>query len=145
MSVAAIVLIDTDPTGELAAELESIAPCLVHRIDAVDRSVPLICSEISALDPVSPLLIVTNAQDASILPGIALAQRAAHRKIAGTVLIEPGKVAISESWPESPVFVTISDSAPDRVAAALRGWGLLSAKSVAEKARAIVNVATSVE
>lgn len=145
MPVTTIVLIDADPTGELAAELEASVPFFVHRVNAVDRSVPLICNEISALDPVSPLLIVTNAKDASILPGIALAQRAAHRRIAGTVLVEPEKVSTSESWPESPVFVTFSDSAPDRVAAALRGWGLLSAKSVAEKARAIVNVATSVE
>ena len=145
MPVTTIVLIDADPTGELAAELEASAPFFVHRINAVDRSVPLICNEISALDPVSPLLIVTTAKDASILPDIALAQRAAHRRIAGTVLVEPEKVLTSESWPESPVFVTISDSAPDRVAAALRGWGLLSAKSVAEKVRAIVNVATSVE
>ena len=145
MSVTTIVLIDADPTGELAAELEASEPFFVHRINAVDRSVPLMCNEISALDPVSPILIVTNTPDASILPGIALAQRAAHRRIAGTVLVEPEKISTSESWPDSPVFVTISDSAPDRVAAALRGWGLLSAKSVAEKARAILTVATSVE
>ncbi len=145
MPVTTIVLIDADPTGELAAELEASAPFIVHRIDAVDRSVPLICSEISVLDPVSPLLIVTNAQDASILPGIALAQRAAHRKIAGTVLIEPGKVAIGESWPESPVFVTVSVAAPDRVTAALRGWTVTAAETIADQARVIVTAATSVE
>ncbi len=145
MSVTTIVLIDADPTGELAAELEASAPFFVHRINAVDKSVPVICNEISGLDPVSPLLIVTNAQDASILPGIALAQRAAHRRIAGTVLVEPEKVSTSESWPESPVFVTISDSAPDRVAAALRGWNVLAAKTIADQARAIINAATTVE
>ena len=145
MSVTTIVLIDADPTGELAAELEACAPFFVHRINAVDRSVPLICSEISALDPVSPLLIVTNAADASILPGIALAQRAAHRRIAGSVLIEPVQVSTSESWPESPVFVTTSEAAPDRVAAALRGWNVLAAETIADQVRTIINAATSVE
>jgi hypothetical protein len=145
VSVTTIVLIDASPTGELAAELEASAPFIVHRINAVDRSVPLMCNEISALDPISPLLIVTNATDASILPGIALAQRAAHRRIAGSVLIEPVQVSTSESWPESPVFVTTSVAAPDRVAAALRGWNVLRAETIDDQVRAIINAATSVE
>lgn len=142
--MATILLIDADPDGSLAAELEALAPCLVHHVVSRDGSVPMICAGINALDPVAPLLIVTAIPDASILPGIALAQRAAHRRIEGYVLIAPIRVTTGDTWPEAPVFVTTSTDVPDSVGAGLRGWTVIAAESTRDQAAAIITAASSV-
>lgn len=142
--MATILLIDADLDGSLTAELEALAPCLVHHVVSTDGSVPTICARITALDPVAPLLIVTALPDASILPGIALAQRAAHRRIEGYVLIAPTRVTTGDTWPEAPVFVTSSSAVPDSVGAALRGWTVVAAESARDQAEAIITAVSSV-
>jgi len=116
----------------------------VHHVSAANGAVPLICAAITALDPVAPLMIVTAVPDASILPGIALAQRAAHRRVEGYVLIEPTRVTTNDVWPETPVFVTTSAATPDSVGAALRGWTVVAADSTQDQAAAIVSAVSSV-
>lgn len=142
--MAAILLIDADPGGALAAELEALAPCLVHHVVSTDGAVPVICASINSLDPVAPLLIATALPDASILTGVALSQRAAHRRVEGYVLIDPVRVTTGDSWPEAPVFVTTSSHAPDSVGAALRGWTVVTAESISDQAAAIIAAASSV-
>lgn len=142
--MATILLIDDHPDDALATDLEAAASCLVHRIPAHGLTVPMICAEINAIDPVAPLLIACTVADASILPAIALAQRAAHRRIEGYVLIEPIRVATGDNWPEAPVFVTTSLTSPDAVGARLRGWTIVPADTVIDQVNCIINAVTSV-
>lgn len=77
------------------------------------------CAAISALAPASPLVIVAFGSDALLLPAVALAQRAAHRRVVGYLLVEPALPPGSDTWPDAPVTV-LGDSPDPQVR--LRGW-----------------------
>ena len=87
------------------------------------------CAAISALRPAPPLTIVAFGSDALLLPAVALAQRAAHRRVSGYLLVEPALPPGSDTWPDAPV--TVLDDAPDPQVR-LRGWTPVPLSTAAE-------------
>jgi hypothetical protein len=81
-----------------------------------------VCAAIAALAPTPPLAIVAFGTDALLLPAVALAQRAAHRRVSGYLLVEPALPPGSDTWPDAPV--TVLDDAPGPQVR-LRGWTAL--------------------
>lgn len=80
-----------------------------------------VCAEITRLAPTPPLVIVAAGPLASLVPSIALAQRAARRQVLAYVLIDPEYPAVSEGWPDARVHVLGSPEF-DLHIAELRGW-----------------------
>lgn len=87
------------------------------------------CAAISALAPTPPLAVVAFGSDALLLPAVALAQRAAHRRVAGYLLVEPALPPGSDTWPDAPVTV-LDDAADPQVG--LRGWTALPLSAAAQ-------------
>ena len=87
-----------------------------------------ICAAINREDPASPITLMAFGPTALLLPSIAVAQRAAHRRVMEYVLVEPEVPPVSEAWPDAPVTVfTDGESSP----AALRGWTVLPTSDLA--------------
>ena len=80
-----------------------------------------VCAEITRLAPTPPLVIVAVGELATLLPAVALAQRAARRQVLAYVLIDPEYPAVSEGWPDARVHVLGSPGVELRTAE-LRGW-----------------------
>lgn len=80
-----------------------------------------LCAEIHRHRPAGPLVFIVEAELAQVLPNIALAQRTAHRAVAGYVLINPDLGPPSLDWPDAPVLV-LGDTPTARRNAELRGW-----------------------
>ena len=80
-----------------------------------------VCAEITRLAPTPPLVIVAVGELATLLPAVALAQRAARRQVLAYVLIDPKYPAVSEGWPDARVYVLGSPGVELRTAE-LRGW-----------------------
>ncbi len=80
-----------------------------------------VCAEITRLAPTPPLVIVAVGELATLLPAVALAQRAARRQVLAYVLIDPEYPAVSEGWPDARVHVLGSPEVELRTAE-LRGW-----------------------
>ena len=96
----------------------------VPLVSSAPRSV-IVCAQIHQYAPPAPLVIVTHGSLVELLPSIALAQRTAHRTIAGYVVIDPVMGAPTLDWPDAPVLV-ISDDAKVQRDAALRSWRVSS-------------------
>jgi hypothetical protein len=104
------------------------------------RYIARVSLTITATDPVVPLVLVAHGAAGPLLPGVSLAQRAAHRPIAGFVFVDadlPRRGAhdhaapedtlpTAPDWPEAPCgyLRTHSDHthAEARREAQLRGW-----------------------
>ena len=89
------------------------------------------CAAIASIAPTPPLLIVADGARALLLPAVALAQRSAHRRVRGYLLLEPELPAVTDSWPDAPVAIATDD--PEGwlgVQARLRGWELISRAQV---------------
>jgi len=80
-----------------------------------------VCAEITRLAPTPPLVIVAVGDLATLLPAVALAQRAARRQVLAYVLIDPDYPPVSEGWPDARVYVLASPGVDLRTAE-LRGW-----------------------
>lgn len=80
------------------------------------------CAAIAAARPKAPLLVVALADGAGLVPAVALAQRTAHRAIAGYVLVEPDGDPSAPDWPDAPVLVIAAAGSEALRRAALRGW-----------------------
>lgn len=80
-----------------------------------------VCAEITRLAPTPPLVIVAVGDLATLLPAVALAQRAARRQVLAYVLIDPDYPPVSEGWPDVRVYV-LGSSGVDLRTAELRGW-----------------------
>ena len=92
----------------------------VPLVSSAPRSV-IVCAQIHQYAPLAPLIIVTHGALVELLPSIALAQRTAHRSVAGYVLIDPVMGAPTLDWPDAPVLVISEDPKTQRDAA-LRSW-----------------------
>lgn len=104
-----------------AAGLDGIA---VTRVSPASGEAPLaarVCAEITRLAPTPPLVIVAVGHLASLLPAVALAQRAARRQVLAYVLLDPVYPAVSEGWPDARVHV-LGSPGVDLRTAELRGW-----------------------
>ena len=80
-----------------------------------------ICAAISAEPRDQPLTIVAFGRSALHLPSVALAQRAAHRRVREYLLVDPQTPAVTDGWPDAHVSV-FSDG--DQTQARLRGWSI---------------------
>ncbi|TDB79272.1 hypothetical protein E1264_35720 [Actinomadura sp. KC216] len=122
--------------------LDVIAPDVPD--DTGPRYIARVSLTITATDPVPPLALAAHGTAGPLLPGIALAQRAAHRPIAGYVFIDAdlprpprhdhespqNDVPMPPDWPEAPCGYLRTHA--DRTAssghdqaireARLRGW-----------------------
>lgn len=89
-----------------------------------ESSVPLMCQAISNLwadrGGADFVFFIARESAAGQLPAIALAQRTAHRRVAGYLLVEADAPASSDAWPDAPVVAFTSD--PNARPLSLRGW-----------------------
>lgn len=88
-----------------------------------------ICAAINADPPEGPMTIVAFGEAALMLPAVALAQRAAHRRVREYVLVDPRIPAVSDGWPDAHVTVFSDD---DQAEARLRGWAIAPMSSLSE-------------
>ncbi len=87
------------------------------------------CLGIATADPDPPLTIVAFGDVTLLLPAIALAQRAAHRRVIEYVLVDPRLPDVTDSWPDARVTVfTDREGGPER----LRGWPVRERQAIAE-------------
>lgn len=80
-----------------------------------------ICGYIQSMAPDVPMLVIAPAPSLGCLPAIALAQRTAHRMIAGYLLIDPADPPVGPDWPDARVDVIVAVQEIPRWMA-LRGW-----------------------
>jgi hypothetical protein len=80
---------------------------------------------ISELAPVPPLTVVAFGVAAQALPQIAVAQRAAHRRVAEYVLVDPVLPTVNDAWPNAPVTVIGEPTSEASLQGRLRGWTVL--------------------
>jgi hypothetical protein len=125
----------TDEGGPALDVPGDVTITLPH-ISTSPRSV-LACAAIHELDPPAPLVIITHGALLDLLPSIALAQRTAHRAIAGYVLVDPQIEAPMPDWPDAPVLVISADEGIQR-AARLRNWRVGQNTDVTDAVRAFV-------
>ena len=102
---------------------------------ADSRRVALLAQWANRELPAGPVVWVAHGQSARLLPGLAFAQRAAHRTIVGYVLVDAPSPAPSLEWPDAPVTWVHTASAPDAVAkgalsAELRGFRVVGTDDV---------------
>jgi hypothetical protein len=108
------------------------------------RYVARVSLTITATDPATPLVLVAHGTAGPLLPGVALAQRAAHRPVRGYVFIDAdlprplrhdhdapqNDVPMPPDWPEAPCGylwthsdrIGSSDHAQAAREARLRNW-----------------------
>lgn len=100
--------------GEPLGEWSSLTP----------TSVPATCLALAQLSeqhaPGHGLFLIVRGENAHILPAIALAQRSAHRRVWGYLLVDADPPASTDSWPDAPVVAFTSD--PEVRPVSLRGW-----------------------
>ncbi|NVI88949.1 hypothetical protein [Actinomadura sp. BRA 177] len=107
------------------------------------RYIARVSLTITATDPVVPLVLVAHGAAGPLLPGLSLAQRAAHRPIAAFVFVDADlprrgqhdhaapedTLPTAPDWPEAPCgyLRTHSDGthAEARREAHLRGWQVI--------------------
>lgn len=103
-------------------ELEHLGTQAV--IPDADDSIPLIartCAAITRLAPAPPLVIVAVGEWATLLPGIAMAQRAARRMVRAYILVDPVMPEVGEQWPDARVHA-FGRREFDLRTCELRGW-----------------------
>ncbi|MFI0354529.1 hypothetical protein [Actinomadura sp. 9N407] len=134
--------------GDLPEALRTAGPDVIAPdvpAEAGMRYVARASLEIAAAVPSEPLVLVAHGGAGPLLPAIALAQRAAHRKISGYVFIDAAfprtaglhdhaapEVAVPPDWPEAPCgYLRTSAAEPAEAAdrsvreARLRGWPVI--------------------
>lgn len=89
------------------------------------------CAAIAADRPSTPLLIVALADGSGLVPAVALAQRTAHRAIAGYVLVDPDADPTAPDWPDARVLVIAQAGSDALRRAGLRGWDVVEASAPA--------------
>ncbi|GLW64870.1 hypothetical protein Arub01_31140 [Actinomadura rubrobrunea] len=162
MTPGTIVLLHTphataDMWGDLPEALRS------HGLDVVapdvqgedgTRYVARASLIIAATAPTAPLVLVGHGAAGPLLPGVALAQRAAHRKIGAYVFVDADLprpltdghgLPMPPDWPEAPCGYLRTRSARDehdRAAreARLRGWPVVEQTPPTDVAQAFTQL-----
>jgi hypothetical protein len=130
--LGSIVLV-TEEGGPPVDVASDVTVTLPH-ISTSPRSV-LACAAIHRKAPPAPLVIVTHGALLDLLPSIALAQRTAHRAVAGYILIDPVIGAPLPDWPDAPVL-TISSNEQVQREARLRNWRVSDASNISDAVQA---------
>lgn len=109
------LLLDGDHLIDTGFQAVDITP-----VDGPDAALATrVCAAIGMAAPHPPLVIVALGSSALLLPAVALAQRAAHRRVAQYVLVDPVLPDATDSWPDARVIVFTDDPGPLPI---LRGW-----------------------
>ncbi|WP_242911040.1 hypothetical protein [Actinomadura terrae] len=124
----------------IAPDVADVGPGYVARVSLI----------ITATGPDVPLVLVAHGDAGPLLPGVALAQRAAHRMVGGYVFVDaalprPQDDRIPPDWPEAPCgyLRTQADrsasSGHDQAVkeARLRGWAVVEHEPPAAVAQAL--------
>lgn len=149
-STATVVMLpseDTERTAVLEALRSQGATVIDVDVDLTSADpAPLsvrVCAAIISAQPEPPLLIVAFADAAHLMPAVALAQRTAHRAVAGYVLIDPETDPSAPEWPDAPVLVVATDAnSPGLNRARLRGWSMSTVESSTQLANRVIAAAT---
>jgi hypothetical protein len=83
-----------------------------------------VCGAIHEADPLVPLHVVVFGASVGLLPAVALAQRAARRRVVEYVIVGPDIPTVTETWPDAPVSVYVAAVSPAATHARLRGWSV---------------------
>ena len=111
-------------------------------VSAAPMSV-LICAQLHELDPLGPLVVLAPASSVDFLPAVALAQRAAHRRVAAYYLIDPHTDPTGPEWPDAPVYlIQLTGTTISRLPE-LRGWQEIRTNGIDELAAVLVSNADS--
>lgn len=78
-----------------------------------------VCAALATLDPAPPLVLVAFGSSAELLPAVARAQHAAHRRVVDYLLVDAPIPPVSDAWPDAPVTLFTDEDVPQ---ATLRGW-----------------------
>ncbi|MCW2901306.1 MAG: hypothetical protein JWO67_3571 [Streptosporangiaceae bacterium] len=129
---------------------------LVPQIEGGDRPpyagryVAQAALQIAECAPAHPLVLVAHGAAGPLLPAIAAAQRAAHRRVAGYLFIDAELPAAgAQDWPDAPCGYLHTSSEHDREArqARLRDWPVVArgpgdpgAEGTAEAVRELIAV-----
>jgi len=153
---------DAESWGDLPEILRS------HGLDVVTpdvretghRYIARVSLIIAAADPATPLVLVAHGAAGRLLPGVALGQRAAHRRVGGYAFVDAdlprpmhlpeegssdGELPMPPDWPDAPCgyLRTHSDrdgsSGHDEAVreARLRGWPVIEHEPPATVAQAL--------
>ncbi|TDC38515.1 hypothetical protein E1281_39125 [Actinomadura sp. KC345] len=129
------------------------------------RYIARVSLTVTATDPVAPLVLIAHGAAGPLLPGIALAQRAAHRPVGGYVFVDADlprpmhlhgegspheELPMPPDWPEAPCgyLRTHSDragpSGHDEAVreARLRGWPVTEHEPPAAVAQSLSELVT---
>lgn len=121
-------------------DLATIPPDLPERI-AEARRVALTALWLNAAQVSEPIVVVAFGPDARLLPALALAQRSAHRRVTGYVIVDGDAPAPSNEWPDAPVWWVLTAQAPvelgeKMLTARLRGFEVVEGTALAAIAAA---------
>ena len=116
MVATVVVLPDTEWAGRA-----DVLAGVTGGVDVQGASATQMCADLLRVQPESPLVVVAHGSACAVLPAIALAQRAAHRRVDAYVVVEPHAPASTDTWPDAPVLAVTNDDHTARLAA-LRGW-----------------------
>lgn len=108
------------------ADRDAIVAGVPDTIDVQGATATEMCADLLRRDLEPPLVVVAHGAACAALPAVALAQRTAHRRVAGYVLIDPDAPSSSDTWPDAPVAVVTSDTQIARMST-LRGWSVSDA------------------
>jgi hypothetical protein len=134
-AVKAALAAQARPPARAGAAPECTAICLEpddgpEAPDASRRQaawVARVAVALSVAGPAGPILLVLRGDTGALAPHLCLTQRAAHRQVAGYVLVDadcpPPGTEVSD-WPDAPVAYVASPDAPQGAAehARRRGW-----------------------
>ena len=131
MSIGSLVLLPSGQTLDRVTFVDRLVDGPWSFLD-VDLSLsdraPLptrVCGYIQSRSPSEPMLVIAPAPSIHCLPAIALAQRTAHRLIAGYLLIDPADAPVGPDWPDARVDVIAQAEEISRWIE-LRGWQLMT-------------------
>jgi len=82
-----------------------------------------VCAAIREPGGSTPLVVLAPPASTAIVPAVALAQRTAHRRVLGYVLVNPADDPTGGDWPDAPVEVVDTGDGVAANRARLRGWG----------------------
>lgn len=112
--------------------LPEVAPIPTHLPETIAdaRRVALTAMWLNAANVAEPIVVVAFGADARLLPAMALAQRSAHRRVTGYVIIDGVAPAPTNDWPDAPVWWVLTPHGPTELAekaltARLRGFEVI--------------------
>ena len=129
----ATVVVLPDPEW---ADRDRIIGGVAGAIDVHGDSATEMCADLLRHAPQQPLVIVARGGACAALPAVALAQRTAHRRVGGYLLVDPKPPAGTDVWPDAPVHVITTDEQIARTST-LRGWSVSAEDVVTAIARLV--------